>query len=250
MLARKQNTYIPLLIQHHLQRKQMSKRRISDDANQPCCPNHAKRLRPNDCASPSPSHYPPSQPSQPSHPPSQPLLLTEEALAYLQHSLRAPYTKNGKAVSCLEEMDRPPTPRTETTPRVRSRRPARSYGSRTPSPHKKPSPQTYRTRNLHQARVHIDTVPVLPLIIRAQVLHILGFSSWQDRVLSLAEPDFASAAASYLAESRRNASDCALEGDWKARLYLLIGKLTDHEAGLFKMHMSEKGRVNRIRALQ
>ncbi|KAF2818208.1 hypothetical protein CC86DRAFT_375945 [Ophiobolus disseminans] len=135
----------------------MSRRRLSDDANQPYSASHAKRLRPNDCshrASPSPSH-----------PLSQPLLLTEETLAYLQYSLREPYMMNGKAVGRLGEMNSPPTARSETTPRVRSRRATRSCGTRTPSPHKKPSPQTYRTRNLHPVRVHIDTVPVLLLAI-------------------------------------------------------------------------------------
>lgn len=48
----------------------------------------------------------------------------------------------------------------------------------------------------NHARVYIDILPVLPLATGAQVLHILGFSSWQDRFISLTEPDFASAAAS------------------------------------------------------
>ncbi|KAF2085053.1 hypothetical protein K490DRAFT_47630 [Saccharata proteae CBS 121410] len=210
----------------------MSKRRLSDGAKQPCSVSHAKRLRLND-SSPRPL------PSQ-SRPPSQLPRLTEATLAYLQQSLRGHNTKDCKAVSCLEDMDAPPTPRSGPTYRGRSRRHARSHGSRTPSPNKKPSPQTYRTRNLHHANVRIDALSDLPPAIDAQVRQILGFETWQDRIGSPAEPPFENAAAHYLAESRRNAIECALEGDWKASLYNLIRQLTDHGAWTLKVHMSEK----------
>jgi hypothetical protein len=218
----------------------MSKRRRSDGANQPCSASHAKRHRHDD--------YQPNASLPPSRQPSQ-LPLTKETLACLQHSLSESNTNNFQVTNCVEEMTGPPTPRSAPTSRGRSRRSARSHGSRTPSPHKKPSPQTYRTRNLHHAGVRIDTLPDLPPVIDARLRQIFGFESWQDRIIDPAEPHLESAIVTYLAESRRNVRECALEGDWRASLYSLIRQLTDHAAGFFKVHMSEKGIVIQNKAL-
>jgi hypothetical protein len=194
--------------------------------------------------------------SPPSNSSSQTSALTKEALESLQQSLRKTThstkheTGSYLAVRYMERMPAPPTPRSASSHHSeRPRRSARSYAPRTPSPNKKPSPQTYRTRNLHHANVFIDKLSGLPPGVDEQVRQILGIDSWldqiepwQDRIASLAcGLNFKDTAVGYQADSLRNASDCALEGDWKASLYGLLRKLTAHWAGTLKVHTSEKG---------
>ena len=48
-------------------------------------------------------------------------------------------------------------------------------------------------------------------------------------------------ASTFWAESRRNARECLLEGDWKASLNGLVTNLADLSPGVLRTHMSEKG---------
>ncbi|KAH8708350.1 hypothetical protein GQ44DRAFT_628283 [Phaeosphaeriaceae sp. PMI808] len=139
-------------------------------------------------------------------------------------------------------MSAPPTPRSGVSSRGRlSRHDARSHGSRTPSPSKKPSPQTYRTRNMNQANVFVEGLSDLPPVIDNEVRQILGIESWEDRVVDpMDEPHFNHAVAWCLAESRKHVGRCSLEGDWKTILYSLINMLSDPWAAELRVHMPEK----------
>ncbi|KAH8725722.1 hypothetical protein GQ44DRAFT_739505 [Phaeosphaeriaceae sp. PMI808] len=81
-------------------------------------------------------------------------------------------------------------------PRGRTRCPARTLRSRTPSPTKNPTPQTYRTRNLYHAGVFVETLAELPTATDKK-------------------------------ESQRNTQNVSLEGDWKFSLFGLVRKLSD-----------------------
>lgn len=151
--------------------------------------------------------------------------------------------------SCDATRDPPATMAAPLTPRSaslndRGRRSAkrctRSHGSRTPSPSKKPTPQTYRTRNMHHARVHVDNLDELPPAINAEALGILGLESWDEPVQRQAPAHLARLAVIFQAESRRNARECLLEGDWKASLNSLVRNLADLAPGTLRTHMSEK----------
>ncbi|KAF9733831.1 hypothetical protein PMIN01_08174 [Paraphaeosphaeria minitans] len=142
----------------------------------------------------------------------------------------------------------PPTPRSAPSNdrgRRSVKRHARSRGSRTPSPSKRPSPQTYRTRNMYHAGVLVDKLGDLPPAIDNEVRRILGIETWEDRMpAALDEPQAAThlsgLVSTFWAESQRNARECSLEGDWKASLNSVIRNLADLEAGALKTHMSEK----------
>lgn len=84
------------------------------------------------------------------------------------------------AVSGPEIMAAPPTPRSNAMNdrgRRSARRYARSYGPRTPSPNKKPSPQTYCTRNMYHAGVFVDNLGGLPPAVDVEVRRLLGVES-------------------------------------------------------------------------
>jgi hypothetical protein len=63
-----------------------------------------------------------------------------------------------------------------------AKRHVRSHGYRTPSPSKKPSPQTYRTRNMYHAGVFVDNLAELPPAIDEKMRRIQGIESWEERV--------------------------------------------------------------------
>jgi hypothetical protein len=204
------------------------KRRPCDSDIQHCSPKYAKRQKAPRADIRAPRALPPL-----SNLSSQTFALTEEALDLLQRSLSAD--------DSLEEMAAPPTPRsTSSYNRGRTRRSARSHTSRTPSPSKKPSPQTYRIRNLHHANVFVDTLPDLPSAIDDAVRYILGINSWDEQPIA-SEQHLHSAAIWYQAESQRNTRDVSIEGDWKFSLFGLLRQLSDPWARDLKAHSSEKG---------
>ncbi|EDU45947.1 hypothetical protein PtrSN002B_010399 [Pyrenophora tritici-repentis] len=188
-----------------------------------------------------------------SDPSLQTLPLTKEALHSVQQrnleqfeSSTEYWVQNYTAVCDLEMMATPPTPRS-SVPDGRGRRLkhyARSRGSRTPSPTKKPSPQTYRTRNMLHANVFVDHLDKLPPPIDEQVRGILGIESWENRVVASDEVqtkiDVDGLAVRLRTESLRNARECSLEGDWKASLNSLVRNLADLWKETLKTHMSEK----------
>ncbi|KAH7111136.1 hypothetical protein B0J11DRAFT_554388 [Dendryphion nanum] len=119
-------------------------------------------------------------------------------------------------------MAAPPTPRNKFSNdrgRRGAKRHARSHGSRTPSPSKRPSPQTYRTRNMHHAGVFVDKLVDLPGVVDDEVRRILRIKTWGDQV---------------------NARECLLEGDWKASMNSVVRGIADLWLGVLKTHMSEK----------
>ncbi|KAF1935974.1 hypothetical protein EJ02DRAFT_360247, partial [Clathrospora elynae] len=124
---------------------------------------------------------------------------------------------------------------TSSNNRGRTRRPARS---RTPSP-SKPTPQTYRTRNLHHANVFVETLPNLPCAIDNAMREILGINSWDEQPAVL-EQRLDTVAAWYQAESQRNTQNVSIEGDWKFSLFGLVRQLSDPSASDLKAHISEK----------
>ena len=232
------------------------KRRVSDsDIRQSCCSNacSAKR-RKTQPADVSASHtYSPP----PSNLSSQPPALTEEALRSIQQSIHqvteslVPDWAEGCTASYNPKMmAAPPTPRSASSNdrgRRSAKRYARSRGSRTPSPSKRLSPQTYRTRNMYHAGVFVDKLADLPPPIDAEVQRILGIESWHDPVVVALDRPQAVAhltglVSTFWAESQRNARECSLEGDWKASLNGLVRNLTELWPGTLKTHMSEKGR--------
>jgi hypothetical protein len=192
-------------------------------------------------------------PSKPSKPLSQTQALTSEALHSLQRSLsEAPRPTSHHFTSfpdVPENMSIPPTPRsasTSTRGRRDAKRHARSHSSRTPSPSKKPSPQTYRTRNLCSANVFVEALDELPLGIDEEVRRILRIKSWDDRVEASADEALVDdAAVSYKTQSLENTRDCSLEGNWKTSLFTLIRALIKQSsapsAGELKLHVTEKG---------
>jgi hypothetical protein len=196
------------------------KRGRSDSDTQGCNTNHAKRHNAHgaDVCAPRAS-LPLSNPSL------QTFALTKEALDLFES------LSTGR-------MTAPPTPRsTSSQSRGRPRRPART---RAPSPSKKPTPQTYRTRNLHHANVFVDTLPNLPPLIDDAVRHVLGINSWDEQPTA-PEKHLDTIATWYQAESQRNTRDVSIEGDWKFSLFGLLRQLSDPLAGDLKAHSSDKG---------
>jgi hypothetical protein len=169
--------------------------------------------------------------------------LTAEALYLLQQSFVKDKTKSDFADSNSEEMTTPPTPRSAPSQfRGRTRRPARSLRSRTPSPTKNPTPQTYRTRNLYHAGVYIETLADLPPAIDKVVRQILEIDSWDNQPMALKQ-HLKDIADWYQNESQRNTQNVSLEGDWKFSLFGLVRKLSDPLSANLKAHMSEKGKL-------
>ena len=178
-----------------------------------------------------------------------PSALTQEALHFWLQSLSQPSTQE-EGGNDLEIMAAPLTPR-GTTPQSRgraARHDARSRSSRrTPSP-SKPTPQTYRTRNLHHANVFVKAE--LPPTIDDELRQLLGITSWENPVVGPDEPQLNDAVNYYLADSIRNDEDCALEGEWKTSLSTLIRKLLPTSCNELKMNTSEKSNVAQCRDLQ
>jgi hypothetical protein len=127
---------------------------------------------------------------------------------------------------------------TSSQSRGRAKRYART---RTPRPSKKPSLQTYRTRNLHHANVFVDTLPDFPPLVDDAVRHILGVGSWDEQPIA-PEHHLYTMAAWYQVESQRNTRDVSIEGDWKCSLYSLLRSLLDSIGSDLKAHSSDKGR--------
>ncbi|KAF1350505.1 hypothetical protein EJ07DRAFT_139040 [Lizonia empirigonia] len=159
-------------------------------------------------------------------------------------------------------MSVPPTPRSATLNlndggRRTATRPARarSHTSRTPSPSKKPTPQSYRRGNMRYASVYIDHLDQLPPAIDGEALCILGLQSWAE----LAQPDtraqtqpetqarLAALAATYQAESRLNARECSLEGNWKSSLFTLMRNIALLAPGTLCLDMSEKAWISGLK---
>jgi hypothetical protein len=209
-----------------------------------CADNHSNR----DCFDTSDDEGIEVQAIRASPPPSKPSsqlpALTEEALGLLQRSLITHKLESCFADHNLEVMAAPPTPRSAAShSRVRTRRPPRSYGSRTPSPSKKPTPQTYRTRNMYHSNVMVEHLDELPPTVDNEVRRILNIDSWEDQVVTPGDRQLLHDAATlYRAESVQNTRDCALEGEWKASLFQLIKQLLNPAAGKLKAHMSEKSK--------
>ncbi|KAH8690425.1 hypothetical protein GQ44DRAFT_720241, partial [Phaeosphaeriaceae sp. PMI808] len=156
--------------------------------------------------------------------------LTEESLSILQQSFS------------FHQQPEMAAPRSATNRGRRNlRRDGRSQGSRTPSP-SKPTPQTYRTRNMYLADVRVEALRKLPSDVDELVRQMLGIESWEDDV-TVPEDESShrkDAAAWYLAESQNNARDCSLEGDWKSNLQGLIKMLSNPFTDELKVNGSEK----------
>jgi hypothetical protein len=178
----------------------------------------------------------PPRTSSPSALPSpQTSALTETALSLLQRSLSADDKR--------EEMAALPTLRsTSSHSRGRTRRSVQSYRARTPSPSKRPTPQSYRRRNLSIANVFIDAMPNLPSAIDPVVRHILKIDSWDEQPVAL-EERLQTIAASYQTRSQRCTRNVSLEGDWNSNLFVLLSQLSDPFATELHAQMSQKGNL-------
>jgi hypothetical protein len=101
---------------------------------------------------------------------------------------------------------------------------------------------------MYYASVFVDNMADLPLAIDDEVQRILGIEWWEDRVAATVNEPQAAAhltglVATFRVESRRNARECLLEGDWKASLNGLVRNLADLWPGALRTHMSEKGKL-------
>ncbi|KAK7177442.1 hypothetical protein PSPO01_16511 [Paraphaeosphaeria sporulosa] len=197
---------------------------------------------------------PPSNPSNSSnstsqllHASSQPFALTEEALENSQQPVsdeRAPsiqhWLETCPADSDPDMMAAPPTPRSASVSSSRGRRSSKhsARASRTPSPSKRTSPQTYRTQNMSYAGILIDDLIELPQEMERRVRHILDAETLEDVIGTTEhESQLAPHMKGFLDQSRHNARSCSLEGDWKASLFSLMGDLAQ---GNVQCHTSEK----------
>jgi hypothetical protein len=193
-----------------------------------------------------PSH-PSNSTSQLSHASLQQFTVTEQALENTQQPVSDQralslqhWLENCPGDSDPDMMAAPPTPRSASVSYSRGRRPSKhsARASRTPSPSKRPSPQTYRTQNMSYAGILIDDLTELPQEIERRVRHILQVETLDD-VHGTAEHEsqLATHVKRYLDQSRHNARSCSLEGDWRAILFSLMGDLAQ---GNVQCHTSEK----------
>ena len=100
---------------------------------------------------------------------------------------------------------------------------------------------------MHHVGVYVDQLVSLPPVIDDEVRQILGIKSWEDRIAATADGSqptihLSQPAATFWAESRRNARDCLLEGDWRATLSGLVRSLADPWPNLLKSHASDKSK--------
>jgi hypothetical protein len=234
------------------------KRSISniDAAQQSRCAGSISKRRKTQHVDPTPRRTPPpfsnpsnhsSSTSQLSHAPLQPFVSREEVLRHIQQPVTnecAPSIQHWLE-TCPADCDpdlmaAPPTPRSASLSSRRGRRPSQQSvrASRTPSPSKRPSPQTYRTQNMSYAGVLIDDLIELPHEIEHRVRHILKAESLEDAIGTMEhQTQLASHVKRFLDLSRQNARNCSLEGDWKASLFSLMGELAQ---GSVQCHTSEK----------
>jgi hypothetical protein len=191
-----------------------------------------------------PSSNPSNHSTPTSHSPLQSFASTEEALKHTEQPVtneRAPsirhWLETCSADNDPDMMAAPPTPRSAS---VSYRRGRRSYqrSVRTPSPSKRPSPQTYRTQNMSYVGVVIDDLIELPQEIERRVRQILEAESLENSIGTMKHHlQLASHVKRFLDLSRQNARNCSLEGDWKASLYSLMSELAQ---GSVQCHTSEK----------
>lgn len=156
--------------------------------------------------------------------------VSDERALLIQHWLK----------TCRVDLMAPPTPRSASVSSSRGRRSSKhsTRASRTPSPSKRISPQTYRTQNMSYAGVLIDDLDQLPQEIERRMQHILEAESLEDVIgITDHESQHATHVRRFLDQSRYNARSCSLEGDWKASLFSLLGDLAQ---GNFQCHTSEK----------
>jgi hypothetical protein len=189
----------------------------------------------------------PSHAARLSHASSKSFALTEEALENTQQPVsdeHAPsiqrWLETCPAGSHPDKIAAPPTPRSASVSSSRGRRPSKhsARASRTPSPSKRPSPQTYRTQNMSYAGVLIDDLSELPQEIERRVLHVLDAESLENVIGTTEhESQLVPHVKRFLDQSRHNARSCSLEGDWKAILFSLMGDLAQ---GNVQCHTSEK----------
>jgi hypothetical protein len=233
------------------------KRSVSyvDAVQQSRCPGGISKRRKTRHVNPETRHtYPSSNPSKSSnstsrlsHASSQSLAHTEEALENTQQPVSdecAPsiqhWLKTCPADSDPDMMAAPPTPRSGSVSSSRGRRSSKHSArvSRTPSPSKRPSPQTYRTQNMSYAGVLIDDLAELPHEIERRVRHILEAESLEDVIGTIKhESQLGTHVKRFLDQSRHNARSCSLEGDWKANLFSLMCDLVQDNV---QCHTSEK----------
>lgn len=139
-------------------------------------------------------------------------------------------------MSCEADTMPPPTPQIGPLSSSRGRRSSKrsARASRTPSPSKRSSPQTYRRQNLSYAGVFIDDLIELPHDVERKVRYIL-----EEDINCVTENESQQAdyVKRYLAQSRYHARSCSLEGDWKGILFSLMGDLARDN---FQCHTSEK----------
>lgn len=109
---------------------------------------------------------------------------------------------------------------------------------------KTPTPQTYRSRNLKLAGIYIDQVAELPPKIDGYVRHILGITSWEDRVTGSnqlqMQPSFNKLAEKLIAKSKEDASMCMLEAEWQTNLNYVLRTIAKLSEGVVRTNMSEK----------
>ena len=186
-----------------------------------------------------------------------PTSLSKEALSYIpqppfergyEHtqSLVERWLSNCSCIYKQEEMA-PSTPRSASISLHHSmNRHRHGQGSQTSTRTKIPQPQTYRKRNMHHAGVHIGQLAELPVGIDEQVRGILGIRSWGDRVAAPntleTESRFTGLAERFLADSKKNASDCSLEADWQLSLSSVVRAIADFSNGVVGAHATEKGK--------
>jgi hypothetical protein len=101
---------------------------------------------------------------------------------------------------------------------------------------------------MYHAGVFVDNLADLPPAINNEVRRILEIESWEDRVVATVDQSgndtyLTGLAATFQTESRRNARECLLKGDWKASLNSLVRNLADLWPGTLRTHMSEKGKL-------
>ncbi|EUC39578.1 hypothetical protein COCMIDRAFT_41912 [Bipolaris oryzae ATCC 44560] len=226
----------------------------SDTAQLSQCPSHLSKRRKLQPVNPetrrtSPPH---SHPSRLSNPALQSLHASPESFARTEDVLKnihppvsdEPDEKTASiahwVINCEADTMAPPTPRSGSVSSSRGRRSSKhsARASRTPSPSKRTSPQTYRNQNMSYAGVFIDDLNELPHDIECKVRYILGTESL-DNVIGTIEDGSQQATyvKRFLDQSRYHARSCSLEGDWKASLFSLMGDLARDN---FQCHTSEK----------
>jgi hypothetical protein len=99
---------------------------------------------------------------------------------------------------------------------------------------------------MYMASVFVERLADLPSIVDEELRQMLGIRSWEEQVAAPAdEPHFDYTVDWYRTESQRNAKDCALEGDWKNCLSVLIKMLLEPGADDLQVNTSEEGKLDR-----